>query len=269
MKSSSIDIDNGKVVFEVRGSGQPLVLIPGFASGAWSWQYQTAYLANDFSVITFDPRGVSRSVLNEGGTISIDLIADDIAKILDHLEIEKAHVLGISFGGFVAQQFVAAYPELVDRLILASTSFGGPDHVAPGAEVLASFASTEGLNSPDRIRRYLTMAFSSDFIRSNGGDVDRFCTLREENVVPESVYQAQLMSAVTFNAKPGIEKVAAKTLVLTGDKDMVVPAENSHNLAAAILNSKLRTIYGGGHMAFVENAAEFNQTIRDFLLEDA
>lgn len=135
--------------YDIHGSGDALVLIPGFASGAWSWSWQIDEFATKFRVITFDPRGISRSPIGEGESVSIPSIADDIVALLEKLEIEKAHILGISFGGFVALDFALRFPERVKRLVLASTSFGGPRHVAPSMDVLAAFASTDGLNTAD------------------------------------------------------------------------------------------------------------------------
>src|SRR3982750_3934307 len=137
-----LELSETEIHYEVGGEGDPLLLVPGFASGAWSWNWQVEELSRDFRVITFDPRGISGSQLRNGAEISIQLIADDIESLLDHLDIQKANVLGISFGGFVAQEFALCYPQRLQKLVLASTSFGGPNHVAPSMEVLAAFAST-------------------------------------------------------------------------------------------------------------------------------
>lgn len=262
---SLIHLNESELHYEVRGNGEPLVLVPGFASGAWSWQWQAEDLARNFRVITFDPRGVASSTLKNGANVSIEKIADDIASLLAELKISKAHILGISFGGFVAQEFALRHPDKLKKLVLASTSFGGPNHVAPPIEVLAAFSATDGLNSSGRIRKYITMAFSPDFVIEQAEVVDEFCTLRERNVVPEQVYGQQLASAMGFNAEQRIGQINAETLVLTGDKDAVVPPENSENLVNAIPRSQLRTIKGGGHMAFVEQAGEFNAIVREFL----
>jgi aminoacrylate hydrolase len=117
----------------------------------------------------------------------------------------------------------------------------------------------------EKIRKHLTSAFSPDFIRFHGSEVDLFCTFREENVVPEDVYKQQLASAFAFNTEDRVGEVKAETLVLTGDSDAVVPAENSRNLANTIPNATLGVIADGGHMAFVENAEEFNDFVKDFL----
>jgi len=251
--------------YDILGAGETLVLIPGFASGAWSWSWQTAEFAKKFQVITFDPKGISRSKINDGESISITTIADDIVALLDKLETRRAHILGISFGGFVALDFALRYPERTDRLVLASTSFGGPNHVAPSMPVLAAFASTDGLNTAERIRKYLTVAFSPAFVETDGGTVDRFCELRENNFVPREVYMQQLQSALSFNVEDQVPKIVCDTLVITGDSDVVVPTQNSRNLAAAIPNARLEIIKNSGHMAFIEKASEFNRLVTDFL----
>src|SRR5688500_14403093 len=128
--------------YEMKGEGEPLILIPGFASGAWTWYRQTEDLSKDFRVVTFDPRGIGKSGAkgkNDLQELSMKTFVEDIAGLLDSLKIEKANVLGISFGGFVAQEFALQFPERLDKLILACTSAGGRHHVKPDIEILRSF----------------------------------------------------------------------------------------------------------------------------------
>jgi pimeloyl-ACP methyl ester carboxylesterase len=113
----------------------------------------------------------------------------------------------------------------------------------------------------------LTVAFSPDFVESNENDVNSFCEMREQNFVPRDVYMQQLQSALSFNVEDQLPAVRAETLVVTGDEDVVVPTQNSRNLAAAIPNARLKIIEGTGHMAFVEKAAEFNRIVAMFLKE--
>jgi pimeloyl-ACP methyl ester carboxylesterase len=258
-------LSEAALYYDDQGGGEPLVLIPGFASGAWSWDWQIRDLSEDFRVITFDPRGVARSRVDDGTPVSIDLIADDVADLLEFLGIVSANVLGISFGGFVAQAFALKYPVRLKKLILASTSFGGPNHIAPSMEVLTAFASTEGLNTSERIRKYLTTAFLPDFATAEHETVERFCKLREDNAVPEDIYRQQLASAFAFNTEQRIKRIAAETLVITGRLDAVVPMQNSENIAERMPNAHLEIIENAGHMAFVEQADEFNSRVRRFL----
>lgn len=256
-----------KLYYESRGAGEPLVLIPGFAAGAWTWFEQIEELAKTFRVITFDPRGVSRSPLGENPAEAISLAANasDIADLLDFLEIEKANVLGVSFGGFVAQEFALKFPERLNKLVLACTSFGGKNHVAPDLEVLAAFVAAGDLNKQERVRRFMIPAFTPGFVAARGEIIEKVCRLRTENVVPEKVYSEQMNAAVTFDAETRVSEIRAETLVLTGDRDIVVPPQNSANLAKAIPNATLKIIENGSHMFFIEKATEFNQIITDFL----
>ncbi len=263
----NIKIENFQLHYETKGTGEPLVLIPGFASGAWLWFKQIDFLAKHFQIITFDPRGVANSKISDDSTltISIKTIAEDIAELLTELRIEKANILGTSFGGFVAQEFVLQHPTKLNKLLLACTSFGGINHVLPNTEVLKAFSSTEGLNSPKRIRRYLEPAFTKDFLDNHSEIIDEVCRLREENIVPETVYLQQLYSATGFDTESRIPQINAETLIITGDKDTVVPMQNSINLANSIPNSKLEIIKDGGHLFFIEQAEKFNQIVKDFL----
>jgi len=256
-----------ELYYESHGAGEPLVLIPGFAAGAWTWFEQIDELAKKFRVIAFDPRGVSRSPVDENltGTISLKTNAADVGGLLDFLEIEKASILGVSFGGFVAQEFALDFPERLNKLVLACTSFGGKNHVAPDLEVLAAFVAADDLNKHERVRRFMIPAFTPEFAASHGETIEKVCRLRTENVVPEKVYSAQMNAAVTFDAENRVSQIQAETLILTGDRDIVVPPQNSENLAKAIPNSTLKIIENGSHMFFIENATEFNQIITDFL----
>ncbi len=146
-----------------------MVLIPGFAAGRWIWFKQIGDLSRHFRVITFDPRGVSASDKPEGSQ-TISLLADDVAHLLQTIGIESAHVVGASFGGFVAQEFALKYPSMTRKLVLCCTSFGGPNHVAPAPETLLALTSTKGLDSEERMRANLLLAFSPEYVRTRVAD---------------------------------------------------------------------------------------------------
>ncbi|HVI71299.1 MAG TPA: alpha/beta hydrolase [Pyrinomonadaceae bacterium] len=140
-----VSVNRFRLYYEMEGDGEPVVLIPGFASGRETWAMQTPSLSRNFRVITFDPRGVSESDKPEGPQ-SISLFADDVAHLLQALGISRAHIVGASFGGFVAQEFALRYPFMTRKLVLCCTSFGGPNHVQPEPETLKMVASARRLN---------------------------------------------------------------------------------------------------------------------------
>ena len=259
-----LNLSDFELHYEVYGDGEPLLLIPGFAGGAWMWARQVAPLATKFRVITFDPRGIGQSSFGSQ-PLTMKLLADDLSALLRELRIEQAHILGASFGGFVGQEFALAYPESTQTLALCCTSFGGPNHVAPAMEILTALAWMSDLNDEDQIRRSLAMGFSADFVRDQADRIEEIVRLRMANTVMEEAYRSQLMAAVSFNAEPRVAAIKAPTLVLTGDADVVVPKQNSHNLAARIPGAELRSIAGGCHLFFIEQADEFNSVVIDFI----
>jgi len=140
-----VSVNGFRLYYEIEGDGEPVVLIPGFAAGRETWVRQTPSLSRNFRVITFDPRGVSESDKPDGPQ-SISLLADDLAHLLQVLGISASHIVGASFGGFVAQEFALRYPFMTRKLVLCCTSFGGPNHVQPEPETVKIVAAAKKLN---------------------------------------------------------------------------------------------------------------------------
>ena len=140
-----ISVNGFRLYYEIEGDGEPVVLIPGFAAGRETWVRQTPSLSRNFRVITFDPRGIAESDKPDGPQ-SISLLADDLAHLLQVLGISAAHIVGASFGGFVAQEFALRYPFMTRKLVLCCTSFGGLNHVPPKPENRKMVALAKKLN---------------------------------------------------------------------------------------------------------------------------
>ena len=259
-----VAVNGLQLYYEVEGDGEQVVLIPGFAAGRWIWFKQTADLSQNFRVVIFDPRGVSASDKPEGPQ-TIGLLADDVAHLLETIGITSAHIVGASFGGFVAQEFALRYPSMTRKLVLCCTSFGGPNHIIPAPETLIALASTKGLNSEERMRANLLLAFTPEFVQTQGAEVDQIVHLRATNDVPEHIYLSQLQAAMNFNVESRLSEIKSPTLVLSGDADVIVPVQNSRNLAAKIPDAELHIVEGGSHTFFIEQAKEFNQLISAFI----
>ncbi len=259
-----VNVRGVELYYEEHGRGEPLVLVPGFGTGLWIWYRQVPAFAERFRTIVFDPRGVARSEAPDGPFTMRDL-ADDLAALLEALQVERAHVLGASFGGFVAQEFALAHPERTRSLVLCCTSYGGAGHVPPAPETLAAIASTKRLNTEERVRENLLLAFSPRFVEEEPAEVERVINLRAENDVHEHAYLRQLQAAVAFDAAARVGAINVPTLVITGDADVIVPHENSLNLAAAIPGAALRIVEGGSHTFFIERPREFNRAVVEFI----
>lgn len=261
------NFEHSPLFYESKGIGEPLILIPGFASGAWTWFCQIPELSENFRVITFDPRGIGQSKKADAETLnaSLDTFVEDILQIVNNLQIEKINVLGASFGGFVAQQFALQYPEKVNKLILACTSAGGKNHVKPDAEILRSYTPNPKFTSGEQIRHFIRPAFTEAFNREHAEVIEKVCRLREANEVSEKTYSAQLQTAFSFAIEENLGEIKHETLVITGDQDNLVPMPNSINLAKKLPNAELKIIKDGSHMFFIENACEFNKIVSGFV----
>jgi pimeloyl-ACP methyl ester carboxylesterase len=159
------------------------------------------------------------------------LLADDVAELLQYLGIARAHVVGVSFVCFVAQEFELRYPQMMRKLVLCCTSFGGPNHVVPAPEIMSEIMQPRA-----------------------AGDVS------------EDMYRVQLQAAITFNTEDRLAAINCPTLIVSGDADVIVPVQNSHNLASHIPNAELSLVSGGSHTFFVEQADEFNPVVTQWLL---
>ncbi len=259
-----IKINNAYLYYEIHGDGEPLILIPGLGTGQWLWFKQVPAFAQFFRTIIFDPPGVGRSDrLNEAFTTRS--LAATTADLLDAVDIKQAHVLGASFGGFVAQELALRFPHQIKRLVLCCTSAGGARHVPSPASVLEAYASNFHLSRNQRIRENLLLSFGPRYVAEHAEEVEQVLEMRLANFVPENVYMNQVRAGQAFDLDAQISRIEALTLIITGDADTIVPVENSYHLAAAIPRAQLIIVPGGSHMFFIEQATRFNSAVTVFL----
>jgi pimeloyl-ACP methyl ester carboxylesterase len=118
------------------------------------------------------------------------------------------------------------------------------------------------------MRENLLLAFTPEYVRTQVDEVDHIVHLRATNEVPEHIYLSQLQAAMSFNAESRLAEIKSPALVLSGDADVIVPVQNSRNLAQKIRGARLQIVEGGSHTFFIEQAGEFNRIITEFLATD-
>ncbi|MFQ5641470.1 MAG: alpha/beta fold hydrolase [bacterium] len=247
--------------YEMSGTGPTLILIEGLGVATWLWERQVPDFSKHFTTVVYDNRGVGKSD-KPSGQYSISMMADDLAGLMEALAISKAHILGVSLGGFIAQDFALRYPDKVDRLVLVSTSAGGPDHVPMSPETFAMFLATD--SDPRRLlRKKLALAYTESYLQNE--DIDHLIDLRLENPQPQHAYHAQIAAGVSFNLSEQVEDITAPTLISAATKDLVVPILNAYNLHKKIPNSQLIIYEDLGHQFFVESPRRFNRDVIEFL----
>jgi 3-oxoadipate enol-lactonase len=251
-ESTSIDYD-------VHGEGPALLLIGGLGFGRWAWFRQIPAFSRHFRTIAFDVRG-EREL--KGGVA--DLAAETVA-LLEHLRIKKAHVLGTSLGGFVAQELALVRPDLVDRLVLVGTSYGrgGPESMSAWA--LADMIGLPSLNAEKAVRRGLEAATSEAYRAQRPEEFEQIVSWRLADSPSLSVYYDQLRAGARFDISRDVGRITSPTLVIHGSKDRFVPAANAVALAEEIPGAKLRVLDDAGHLVFIERYADVNREVVTFL----
>jgi pimeloyl-ACP methyl ester carboxylesterase len=258
------------IYYEIHGSGVPLVLITGIGYDHWPWHKMVPHLEGKYQVIVFDNRGVGKTDKPEGA-YSAEMMADDTAGLLDGLEIEKANVLGHSMGGFVAQALVLKYPDLVDKLILASTNFGGLRHIPVTPEAMAVLMDFSG-DPMERFKRGLLVSCAPGFGESNPEIIEEWMAYRERNPILPGPYQSQLAVGLGLLSEDSsfdgrLKQVKAPTLILFGAEDQVAPPGNADLMGAQIEGSRIEILDGIGHFFSLEAPEVVAEIILDFLAE--
>jgi pimeloyl-ACP methyl ester carboxylesterase len=250
---------NATIDYDVHGEGPPLVLINGLGFRPWAFFKQIPTLSRHFSIITFDVRGEGNL---KGGVAN--LAAETVA-LLDHLGVRKAHVLGTSLGGFVTQYLALQRPNLVERMVLVGTSYGGRGAEATSPWALASMMGWPSFSVEGAFRRGLETATSEAYRARHPEEFERIVRWRLADSPSLSTYYEHVRAATRFDVSGEVGSITSPTLVIHGVEDRYVPVANAVALAEAIPGAKLRVLEDAGHLVFIEQAADVNMEVVTFL----
>jgi 3-oxoadipate enol-lactonase len=248
-----------RIEWEERGSGEPLLLIQGLGYGRWGWDPVVPALAEGFRVLTFDNRGIGGSDKPEGPYTAREMAVDAL-QVLDEAGVSRAHILGASLGGMIAQEVAVAAPERVRRLVLCCTTPGGADSVPMPEVTIRLFQEAPSLAPEVALRRFVANALGGDAPEEL---VDELFALRVANPPDPAGWQAQAAAGTTF---PGVTgEIVAPTLILQGTDDNVVDERNAGVLASRIPGARVELFDGSGHLFFWEQPDEFVRIVTGFL----
>jgi 3-oxoadipate enol-lactonase len=245
--------------YDVHGEGPPLILIGGLGFGRWGFFKQVPAFSRHFRTITFDVCG--EQDLDSGVA---DLTANVVA-LLEHLGVRRAHVLGTSLGGFVAQQLALERPDLVDRLVLVCTSSGrgSPETMSPWA--LANMIGWPSLSTERAVRQGLETATSEAYRAEHPEEFERIVRWRLADSPSLSAYYMQARAGSRFDVSGEVGSITSQTLVIHGAEDRYVPVANATALAETIPGARLRVLEDAGHLVFIERSEEVNREAVTFL----
>ena len=253
--------------YEIHGEGFPLVMISGTANDVNWWIPEIIEShSQNFKTIIFDNRGAGRTDKPDI-PYSIRMMADDTVGLIDALNIEKAHVLGVSMGGFIAQEIAINYPERFEKFVLCCTHCGGSKQVLPSNEIIQMMMNNRKKTPEELINEILSHCFTDDFSKNNPDFIASYKQRVMEFVIPLDSFQRQKQANMGFNSGVRLRKINASTLIMHGKEDVNVPPENAEILAKRIPNAKLVMLDNAGHFLFQPDPEKAINTINDFLTE--
>jgi 3-oxoadipate enol-lactonase len=257
-----IEINGINIHYHEEGEGLPLVFIHAFALNQTMWQEQVAALKNQYRCITLDLRGFGHSDVVEGTTL-MSQMASDVHELMKALEIDKAVLVGLSMGGYVALSFYRYFPEVVRALVLADTRSTADAEEARANRLLsAEKAVREGAAA---IADETTPKLLGDTtINTNPGLVKLVHSIQAANS-PDGIAAAQRGMAVRADSTELLPQIDCPVLIIVGREDKLTPVAEAEVMHKGISNSQLRVIEKSGHLSNMETPDEFNKALAEFL----
>jgi pimeloyl-ACP methyl ester carboxylesterase len=245
-----------------------LVLIQGLGFDRSGWAPVVSGLRRRCRLVLIDNRGSGRSTTADRKFTVADLAAD-VAAVLASSRITRAHVLGVSLGGMVAQELAIRHPERVNRLVLACTTPGWPYGYPMPRVSVQRMTAAAGLPAEVAQRSLVENALAPGTLAEHPKLTDRIIRNQKTRLTDPAAWRALANAGATYAGGTRQSRIGAPTLIMYGDADAVVDPRNSELLAARIPGSRVVAFPGLGHLFFWEEPAQFTRAVTSFLLSPA
>ena len=256
-------VNDIEINYRLEGDGpETIVLVNGLADDLETWVLQMDdLLAAGYRVLRFDNRGIGASS-KPAGPYSTAMFAADTKALVDELGITGFHLMGVSMGGMIAQEYALAYPS-----DLVSVTFGCT-YAAPGPFCSRMFSMWQDmaavLGVPFMMRDVTLWAFTTGFFEQRPDEAAEFETAMRYMDQPVHAYLAQLAAIQAHDTTGRLSQITTPTLVLAGEEDILIPVPLSRRLHEGVAGSAWATT-PGGHACIWEHPAPFNQAFLDFV----
>ena len=250
------------VYYEEHGSGEPLLLVSGLGGTAAYWKPNIPALAAKHRVIVHDHRGAGQSTHSKI-RYSVDQMTDDVLRLMDHLRIERAHLVGHSTGGAIGQTMAIRNPERLKKLVLFATWTKADKFFRQLFAARRALLTEVGKEA--YVRCGSLFLYPPSWIKAHEKMVDERENLAIAAFAPPEVVASRIDAILAFDRTAELAKIRTPTLVLCAKDDFITPAYFSEELAKKIAGAKLVLLPEGGHCASETALEAFNATILRFL----
>ena len=257
---------DGIIEYDVRGNGEPLVLLRGLGRSVRHWLGYDTELTKHFRVITVELRGIGGSTAPLSWTPTMAELASDIIAVLDAAAVPKAHILGVSLGGMVALALGLDHPERCLSLIVINTSIAGQRRLRMTiGGALGIFSGA--LRRDGSIHRHLAASMlAKDSPRGKVGEIAAaYSQIAAEEGLHSVTVVKQLVAALRFRVRDRLKRLAMPVLVVYGTADQFVPTVNSKLLFRRLPNAKLVPVPGAGHEIALDHGQELTRVLLDWV----
>ena len=265
--SDYADSNGCKIFYQIKGEGEPLVLIMGFGADGDVWEKHLAEYEKHFKCIVIDNRGVGKSDQPEG-PYSTWMMAADVVAVMDHAGIDKARIAGISMGGAITQELVLNYPKRVQSVALIST---WPKFNNYAKTVYQNLKKLRVTSKPDEFLELLQLwVFAPPFYQNGMNDLKagQEGALATTNPQTRNGFEGQLDACINHDTVSRLNEISVPTLITCGDMDIFTPPEFSKILHEGIANSEYVAFPTGGHVHHWEDLKNFNDITTRFFLNN-
>ena len=235
------------------GAGPPILFGHSLTFDSSMWAHQAAALAEHHRVLRVDLHGHGQSG-HPDQDYTLEQMAGDVARVLDHLEVQQCGYVGHSMGGMIGMRFAMAHPERVNRLALLNTSAAEQEEPMRSLFHQVNEDSRGKPTNQTTVNFVLGLMFSESFQRAHTAVVAPFRQLLADPPEGDGTYFAAKAVIWRTNVLEGLTNIEAPTLVVTSDIDTSVPPAHSHDIAASIPGASLLELSGSGHLTPVECA---------------
>ena len=248
--------------YELIGEGEPLLFIPGLGGTCRVWDPIAPDLASHFSLILVDNRGLGRSVARRKPRSLADYSAD-LVELLDELQLDRAHVLGLSLGGIIAQRFAVDHPSRVDRLVLVSCAHRFSAYLMRMAALLGH--SLRRFPKAVFVQTMELLGTAPLYMDAHIDEIDEAMKARCREKLHARAMGTQLRCLLKSELDPRDYRITAPTLVVAGEHDALIPNCYARLMAQRIPGSRFLMIPEAGHNPMVEVPEKVLPLIEQFI----
>lgn len=253
--------NNTQIYWNEAGSGDPLLLIMGLSYTSDMWHRTLPVMAKHYRTIIFDNRGVGKSDV-PGGAYSIAQMADDAAAVLNAAGVQRAHILGASMGGMIAQEFALRYPGRVGGLILGCTTCGGPTSVAAAPNVIQTLMARASMSPEQAAEAMVPFIYDTLTPRAR---IDQDIEIRKDKIPTVVGYMGQMQAIMAWSSCDRLSQIHAPTLIIHGETDQLVPPQNARVLESKIAGSRLVMLSHASHIFMTDQPEASHNAVLEFL----